>query len=161
VALAITVAFGGELDRAAAICAEARAVCEENGELWARAYALYVLAFVAMGRGDVATARELATSSLQIKEKFDDLLGIAVSVELLALIAVVTGSPAHATLLLGGADRVWQSVGLPLFGSANFAASHDQCVALCQAALGEETYAAEFARGVALTVAEVIEAAQS
>ncbi|RAS68008.1 putative ATPase [Lentzea atacamensis] len=161
VALAITAAFGGELDRAAALCTEARSVCEENGELWARAYALYVLAFIAMRRGDVVEARELATSSLRIKEKFNDLLGIAVSVELLALISVVTGSAAHAALLLGGADRVWQSVGLPLFGSAGFAAAHDQCVALCLQALGDEAYAAEFARGSAMTVAEVVAAAQS
>ena len=77
------------------------------------------------------------------------------------MISVVTGSPSHAALLLGGADRVWQSVGLPLFGSANFAASHDQCVALCLQALGEETYAEHFARGAAMTVAQVIAAAQS
>ncbi|MCG8920929.1 BTAD domain-containing putative transcriptional regulator [Lentzea sp. CC55] len=159
VALAITVAFSGQLDRAAEICAEARAVCEENGELWARAYALYVLAFVAMGRGDVAEARELATTSLHIKAKFDDLLGIAVSVELLALIAAVTGHPAHAALLLGGADRVWRSVGLPLFGSATFAASHDRCVALCRQALGDEAYGEHFARGAAMTVSAVVEVA--
>ncbi|MGW6443639.1 BTAD domain-containing putative transcriptional regulator [Lentzea sp. NPDC055074] len=161
VALAITVAFGGELDRAAEICTRARAVCEENGELWARAFALYVLAFVAMGRGDVVEARELATTSLRIKEKFHDLLGIAVSVELLALISVVTGSASHAAMLLGGADRVWQSVGLPLFGSANFAASHDQCVALCRQALGVEAYDEHFARGAAMTVTSVVAAAQS
>lgn len=161
VALAITVAFSGDFDRAAALCTEARSVCEEHGELWARAYALYVLAFVAIGRGDVAQARELATSSLRIKEKFNDLLGIAVSVELLALISVVTGSATHAALLLGGVDRVWQSVGLPLFGSANFAASHDQCVALCRQALGEEAYDEHFARGGAMTVAAVVAAALS
>ena len=108
----------------------------------------------------VAEARELATSSLRIKEQFDDLLGIAVSVELLALISVVTGSAEHAALLLGGADRVWQSVGLPLFGSANFAASHDQCVALCRQALGEG-YSEHFARGAAMTVTAVVAAAQS
>lgn len=161
VALAITVAFGGELDRAAEICAKARDVCEENGELWARAFALYVLAFVSMGRGDVAGARELAITALRIKEKFNDLLGIAVSVELLALISVVTGSASHAALLLGGADRVWQSVGLPLFGSANFAASHDQCVALCRQALGPEAYEEHFTRGAAMTVTSVVAAAQS
>ncbi|HUQ54421.1 BTAD domain-containing putative transcriptional regulator [Lentzea sp.] len=161
VALAITVAFSGDLDRATAICTEARALCEENGELWARAYALYVLAFVAMARGDVATARELATSSLRVKESFDDLLGIAVAVELLALVSVVTGSASHAALLLGGADRVWRSVGVPLFGSANFAASHDQCVALCRQALGDEAFDEHFARGAAMTVAAVVAAAQS
>ncbi|SMD21615.1 BTAD domain-containing putative transcriptional regulator [Lentzea albidocapillata] len=161
VALAIAVAFGGELDRAAEICTKARIVCEENGELWARAFALYVLAFVAMGRGDIVEARELATSSLRIKEKFNDLLGIAVSVELLALISVVTGSASHAALLLGGADRVRQSVGLPLFGSANFAASHDRCVALCRQALGPEQYEEHFSRGAAMTVPSVVAAAQS
>ena len=161
VALAITVAFSGELDRAAEICTKARLVCEENGELWARAFALYVLAFVAMGRGDVAEARELAITSLRIKEQFRDLLGIAVSVELLALISVITGSASHAALLLGGADRVWQSVGLPLFGSANFAASHDQCVTLCRQALSPEEYEEHFSRGAAMTVASVVAAAQS
>ncbi|SDH62038.1 Predicted ATPase [Lentzea fradiae] len=161
VGLAITVAFSGDFDRATAICTDARALCEENGELWARAYALYVLAFVAMGRGDIDEARELATSSLRIKETFDDLLGIAVSVELLALISAVTGATAHAALLLGGVDRVWRSVGSPLFGSATFAASHDRCVALCREALGDESYDEHFARGAAMNAAAVIAAAQS
>ena len=137
VALAITVAFGGELDRAAEICAKARAVCARRTVSCGRARSRCTS--WRSSRWDavtIAEARELATSSLRIKEKFDDLLGIAVSVELLALISVVTGSASHAALLLGGADRVWQSVGLPLFGSANFAASHDQCVALCQAGSG-------------------------
>ncbi|SDK62444.1 hypothetical protein SAMN04488074_106243 [Lentzea albidocapillata subsp. violacea] len=114
-----------------------------------------------MGRGDIVEARELATSSLRIKEKFNDLLGIAVSVELLALISVVTGSASNAALLLGGADRVRQSIGLPLFGSANLAASHNQCVALCRQALGPEQYEEHFSRGAAMTVPSVVAAAQS
>ncbi|TWP52784.1 AfsR/SARP family transcriptional regulator [Lentzea tibetensis] len=160
VALAITVAFSGELDRAEQLCVDARAECEENGEQWALAYALYVLAFVATARGDVVNARELALESLRIKARYDDLLGIAVSVELLALLAVLTGAAEQAAVLLGGADRVWQSVGLPLFGSANFAAPHEQCVMLAKQALGE-AYDAAFARGNAMTTAQVVARAQS
>ncbi|GLZ32619.1 hypothetical protein Lesp02_48070 [Lentzea sp. NBRC 105346] len=160
VALAMTVAFRGRLDEAEQLCADARRECEEYGEQWALAYALYVLAFVATARGDVEGARTLALESLRIKERFDDLLGIALAVELLALLAVLTGKADLAALLLGGADRVWRSVGLPLFGSANFASAHEQCVALARHALGDG-YEAAFARGSGMTTAQVVARAQS
>ena len=72
----------------------------------------------------------------------------------------MSGNAEHAAVLLGGADRVWQSVGLPLFGSANFASSHEQCVALARHALGD-TYELAFARGNSMTTAQVVARAQS
>lgn len=51
VELAMAVAFLGDLDAAAAICDEVREICEDHGERWALAYALYVLAYAALRRG--------------------------------------------------------------------------------------------------------------
>jgi predicted ATPase/DNA-binding SARP family transcriptional activator len=156
VALAITVAFQGDLDRAAELCEAARSVCAARGEQWARAYALYVLGFVATAKGDLVLADAHTRESLRIKHRFNDLLGIALAVELLALLAALTGQGERCTVLLGGADRIWPAIGMPLFGSANFAASHDQCVALARQAMGDAAFESAFRQGRALTTDEVV-----
>ena len=50
--LAMTAAFSGDLDRAVELCEQARTLCDEYGERWARSYAMYVLAFAAFTHGD-------------------------------------------------------------------------------------------------------------
>jgi hypothetical protein len=61
-------------------------------------------------------------------------------VELLALVTAVEGDAAEAAVLQGAAGRMWQSVGLPLFGSAQFNAPHELCEATARERLGEERY---------------------
>ncbi len=51
VELAMVVAFRGDLPQAVAICEEVATVCEDHGERWALAYALYVLAYAAHTHG--------------------------------------------------------------------------------------------------------------
>ncbi|GAB3908059.1 hypothetical protein GCM10029964_107220 [Kibdelosporangium lantanae] len=154
VALAITVAFQGDLAGAEALCAEAQAVCEANGEQWALAYAHWVLAFTAAGQGRLHRATELARESLRIKYVFHDLLGMAVAIELLALLAVSTGAPERAAVLLGCAHRIWPRVGAQLFGSDHFNATHRQCEALTRQALGALGYEVAFDQGTRLSLAE-------
>src|SRR5205085_2129482 len=57
--LAMALAFQGDLAAAVPQCEEARATCEEYGERWAKAYALYVLSFAAWagGRSEAAFER--------------------------------------------------------------------------------------------------------
>ena len=51
VELAMARAFQGDLADAVRLCEDVRQVCEDHGERWARAYALYVLAYAAWTRG--------------------------------------------------------------------------------------------------------------
>lgn len=143
VELAMAVAFGGDLDGAAEICDEVREICEDHGERWALAYALYVLAYAALQRGQTARARQMLGESLSIAHTFHDLLGTVLSLELLALVTAVEGDAAEAAVLQGAAERIWPSVGLPLFGSAHYGRPRADCEARARNVLGDARYEAQ------------------
>ncbi|MFF3887838.1 ATP-binding protein [Streptomyces sp. NPDC001914] len=138
--LAMALAFQGDMPGAVRLCEDVRGVCEDHGERWALAYALYVLAYQAQAEGDQTRARGLLEQGLGIAHGFHDLLGAVLAVELLALVTVVEGDPAEAAVLQGAASRMWPSVGLPLFGSAYYNAPHERCAALSRQELGDERY---------------------
>ncbi|MFJ8751017.1 ATP-binding protein [Streptomyces sp. NPDC102441] len=143
VELAMAVAFRGDLDAAAAICDEVREICEDHGERWSLAYAQYVLGFAALRSGASGRARRMLGESLSIAHTFHDLLGTVLSLELLALITVTEGDAVEAALLHGAADRIWPSVGLPLFGSVHYGRPRAECEERARAELGDERYEAE------------------
>ncbi|MFE1292143.1 ATP-binding protein [Streptomyces sp. NPDC058751] len=140
VELAMALAFQGDMPGAVGLCEDVRGVCEDHGERWALAYALYVLAYQAQTEGDQARARALLEQGLGIAHGFHDLLGTVLAVELLALVTVVEGDAAEAAVLQGAASRMWPSVGLPLFGSAYYNAPHERCAALARQELGDARY---------------------
>ncbi|MBP2323285.1 putative ATPase/DNA-binding SARP family transcriptional activator [Kibdelosporangium banguiense] len=156
VALAITVAFEGDLARAESLCLDARTICLANGEQWALAYAFWVLAFITASREQPVYATELARESLRIKHAFNDLLGVAVAIELLALLAVMTGDAARSAALLGAAHQIWPRVGAQLFGSAHFNATHQQCTTLTKQALGDLAFEIAFDRGASLRMVDAV-----
>lgn len=161
VELAMTVGFQGDLDGAVVICEEVREICEDHGERWALSYALYVLGFAALQRGRPARARELLGESLAISHTFHDRLGTVLTLELLALVTVVEGDAAEAALLQGAADRIWPSVGLPLFGSAHYGGPRARCEELARHELGEALYASERSAGAGLGMDAVVARALS
>ncbi|WP_199827507.1 ATP-binding protein [Streptomyces xylophagus] len=140
VELAMTRAFQGDLADAVKLCEDVRRVCEDHGERWTRAYALYVLAYVAWSEGELPHARDLLADCLGSAHGFRDLLGSVLAVELLALVTVAEGDAAEAALLQGAAGGMWPSVGLPLFGSAYYNAPHELCEAMARERLGDERY---------------------
>ncbi|MEV3932827.1 AAA family ATPase [Streptomyces sp. NPDC049944] len=143
VELGMAVAFRGDVDGATSICDEVREICEDHGERWALAYALYVLGYAALQTGTSGRARRMLGESLSIAHAFHDLLGTVLSLELLALITVAEGDAAEAAALQGAADRIWPSVGLPLFGSAHYGRPRAECEERARAELGDARYDAE------------------
>ncbi|MFJ8138033.1 ATP-binding protein [Streptomyces sp. NPDC096013] len=150
VELAMTRAFQGDLADAVKLCEDVRRVCEDHGERWTRAYALYVLAYVAWSDGELALARDLLADCLGSAHGFRDLLGSVLAVELLALVTVAEGDAAEAALLQGAAAGMWPSVGLPLFGSAYYNAPHELCEAMARERLGDARYDACVREGARL-----------
>ncbi|MFD9908555.1 ATP-binding protein [Streptomyces sp. NPDC059063] len=142
VELAMALAFQGALGDAVELCEEVRQVCEDHGERWALAYALYVLGYAAWTRGEPDLARDLVTRCLDLDHTFHDLLGTVLAVELLALFTVAEGDAAEAAVLQGVASRIWPSVGLALFGSEYFGGPHALCEAKARERLGDERYEA-------------------
>ncbi|MDT0491927.1 AAA family ATPase [Streptomyces griseus] len=159
VELAMAVAFQGDLDAAAGICEEVREVCEDHGERWALAYALYVLAYAALRRGRPERARRMLGECLSIGRTFDDLLATALSLELLALVTAVEGDAGEAAVLQGAAERIWPSVGLPLFGSVYFGRPRVECAEQVRRELGEAAYEAGLRAGRRLERAAAVERA--
>ncbi|MEW5541196.1 AAA family ATPase [Streptomyces cyaneofuscatus] len=159
VELAMAVAFQGDLDAAADICEEVRELCEDHGERWALAYALYVLAYAALRRGLPERARRMLGECLSIGRTFDDLLVTALSLELLALVTAVEGDAGEAAVLQGAAERIWPSVGLPLFGSVYFGRPRVECEEQVRRKLGDAAYEAGLRAGRRLDRAAVVERA--
>lgn len=147
VELAMAVAFRGDVPQAVRIAEEVRTICHDHGERWTLAYALYVLAYAAWLGGEVERARRLAEESLRIDHAFHDLVGAVLSLELLALVTEGEGGVYEAAVLQGAAGRLWESVGLRLFGSRHFNAPHAVCEERVRAALGEVRYAQALVEG--------------
>ncbi|RKN12662.1 ATP-binding protein [Streptomyces radicis] len=145
--LAMAIAFQGDLAGAVRLCEEARGVCDEHGERWARTYALYVLGFAAWSRGDLAEARELVEASLPAAHAFHDLVGTVLALELLAGITASEGDPAEAAVIQGAAAKVWASVGMQMFGSEYFNAPHIHCERHLRRRLGATRFRACFREG--------------
>ena len=134
--------------RARCSCARRSAeICEDHGERWALAYALYVLALRGAGPGATRPgARGCSTECAGHRRTPSTICsGSVLAVELLALVTVAEGDPAEAAVLQGAAARMWPSVGLPLFGSAYYNAPH----ALCEAAGAASSWATQRYDGAA------------
>ncbi|MFE7570883.1 ATP-binding protein [Streptomyces sp. NPDC057539] len=159
VELAMSLIFQDDLEAAVALCVEVREICEDSGERWARAYALYVLAYAAWTRDAHAEARALVTESITIHHGFNDLVGLVLAVELLALVTASEGDPAEAAVLQGAASRLWESVGPKLFGSGFFGAPRALCERRASEALGPERYAAYQGEGLGLSIGAAVERA--
>ncbi|MFF3754329.1 ATP-binding protein [Streptomyces sp. NPDC002018] len=140
--LAMALVFQGDLETAVALCTEVREICEDSGERWSRAYALYVLGYAHWTRGEHTEARALVAESVAIHHLFHDLVGLVLAVELMALVTASEGDPAEAAVLQGAASGLWESVGPPLFGSAYFSGPR----VLCERQVGEVLGPAEYAR---------------
>lgn len=87
--------------------------------------------------------------SLAIGHAFHDLLGSVLTLELLALVTAVEGDAAEAAVLQGAADRIWPSVGLPLFGSAYYGQPRARCEELARRELGNGPYESGLRAGAA------------
>ncbi|MFJ9580171.1 ATP-binding protein [Streptomyces sp. NPDC101191] len=161
VELAMARAFQGDLEGAVVLCAEVREICEERGERWTRAYALYVLGYAALNAGDHAAARELLAECLTINHTFHDLVGLVLAIELLALVTVSEGDAAEAAVLQGAAMPVWDAVGLPLFGSAHFNGARALCAGQASELLGAEGYGTWYREGEALSLDAAVDRALS
>jgi predicted ATPase/DNA-binding CsgD family transcriptional regulator len=154
--LAVTAIFMGDLDQANATCAEVCAIGEEHGEQWAYTFAIYVLALVALGRGEHEQATVYARDCLRAWRSFNFLLGIALAIEMLAWSATARGAPDQAGILLGMAGRVWPSVGFPMFGAKYYGAPHQHCEAATRQAIGDHEFEAAFRCGMAYNLDDAV-----
>ncbi|MGW2278955.1 ATP-binding protein [Streptomyces sp. NPDC001770] len=142
--------FLGDPEDAAANCREVAEICEDHGERWVRAYALYVLAYLALREGRLGQCRRMVLEALATGHRFHDLLGVAICLELLALLTVMEGDATEAAVLQGAASSIWPSVGVPVFGSAHYGTPRAECAGRARRELGDAAYDAAVRAGALL-----------
>ncbi|MET9523642.1 ATP-binding protein [Streptomyces coeruleorubidus] len=156
VELACTLGFLGEADRAVEVCERALGLCERHGEQWVRSYVLRMLALAHTVRRDWAPAERHAREALRLKLAVHDVIGIALTLDLLASIATERGDHRHAAVLLGGADRVWADIDAARWGARTLNSARRDSEERACGALGRDAFEQAHWRGGSLGLAELV-----
>ncbi|RPE41120.1 regulatory LuxR family protein [Streptomyces sp. Ag109_O5-1] len=156
VELACAHAFLGRPDRATAVCEQALRLCEAHGEDWVRSYVLRILALAHAVRADWPRAEPCARQALRRKLDVHDVIGIGLTLDLLARIADGLGAAERTAVLLGGADRVWSDIDRDRWGSTALNSARRACETSARAALGPGGYERAYGRGAAFGLAEIV-----
>ncbi|GAP49799.1 LuxR C-terminal-related transcriptional regulator [Streptomyces azureus] len=154
--LACALGFLGEADRAVEVCEEALRLCERHGEQWVRSYVLHMLALAHTVRRDWARAERHAREALRLKLALHDVIGIALTLDLLASVATERGVHRHAAVLLGGADRVWADIDAARWGARTLNSTRRDSEERACRALGREAFERAHRRGGSLGLAELV-----
>ncbi|WP_282703968.1 LuxR C-terminal-related transcriptional regulator [Streptomyces sp. CC219B] len=158
VELACALNFLGEADRAVAVCEEARRLCVRHGEEWVHSYLLRMLALACAVKRDWAQAERHARHALRLKSAVNDVIGIALTLDLLAHVATEQDGDAHerAAVLLGGADRVWADIDRDRWGAATLMTTRRASEHRAREALGGPAYQRAYRRGRALDLDRLV-----
>jgi predicted ATPase/DNA-binding CsgD family transcriptional regulator len=105
----------GEVEDASAAYTEALALSEESGETWGRSTVLWIRGVMDFDAGNLEAAQEAMRDSLRIRHSFEDRLGAAQCIEVLAWIAASREAFEPAARLLGVVHALWTSTGGRLF----------------------------------------------
>jgi DNA-binding CsgD family transcriptional regulator len=138
--------------RSAALCAECLAMCEPENAQWSMSYSLWVAGLDRWRHGDLRKSITMMRDALRLKVPFNDHLGIAQCLEVLAWITAGQRQARRAAELLGAAHMVWRSIGTSLPGLGHLADPHDRCETRLREALGDEAFTEAYARGSGFTL---------
>ncbi|MEU9173947.1 LuxR C-terminal-related transcriptional regulator [Streptomyces sp. NPDC048420] len=156
VELACALGFLGHADRAVEVCQKTLLLCEEHGEEWVRSYVLRMLALAHTVKQDWPRAERYARDALRLKLAVNDLIGLALTLDLTARIAMERGAHERAAVLLGGADRAWVVVDEGRWGSAALNSSRRETEDRALGALGRAAFVPAYDRGAGLTLTELV-----
>ena len=150
----------GELDQAVGLCAECLRRCDELGDQWARATALWVRGAARWLAGENAAAIEDVLACLRIKEQLGDQHTIAMSFDLLSVCLVATEDFARAAVLLGAGEKLWEVLNAPVLMGPAYAGIRDSARATARSALGAERFAVLSAHGSAMPLSAALAVAK-
>lgn len=137
----------GRIDEAVAVLHHVMADCDRHGEQWSRAFADYMCARAELARGRVEAAFEHGRASWLTKRRLDDSLGMAVALDVLAAAAVAAGDARRTAHLLGLAQQLWDTLGVPQLGVSEWTAARRSCEEQARGALGDDVYTTVFRDG--------------
>jgi DNA-binding CsgD family transcriptional regulator len=148
VQLATVHATLGDPEQAMACAEECITLSEAVSERWCAALARWVQALVQWQLGHASRARTYARDVLRLKAPFGDLMGLAMSVEVVAWAESEAGRSADAARLLGAAQVALASIGASLFG--HLLEDHARCLARTREALGDPAFTRALDEGAAM-----------
>lgn len=144
------------IDEAVALFEEGKATCAALGERWALSWAEWHLAVVYWKVGKYSEALAELNDCLRIKRDLGDQLGISSCAEVLAWAAASSGDYRRAAVLFGGAGRLWDALGKPLYGFKKLLNWRTEAMEKSRTALGERAYEAAEQRGARMSSRELI-----
>ena len=144
----------GDLERAGALYGEALHRYRELGDRGGVAFALTHLGRLARRQGEPARAEALLREGLQISWQIGEQRMLTEGIEGLAEVACDGGAAVLCARLLGAAEALRETTGIPL--PAVHAPAIARCVATARAALGEGGFAAARGEGRALAPDQVL-----
>ncbi len=143
----------GDLDRAAIRFEEAHHAIRAVGNTYGIGFVLSNLAKVARDQGEYGRSAALYAESLALRYQQGEKPSMAGGLRGLASIAAATKQYVRAARLWGAAEALNETIGAP---SPQPRARALQAIEQTRAALGDETFAAAWAAGRALTLAEAM-----
>ncbi|MGW4330756.1 LuxR C-terminal-related transcriptional regulator [Nocardia sp. NPDC004573] len=154
--LAIVYAHGRD-PRACVTARRAIELADRCGEQWTKSYAVWALAYDPLVRDDYDQAMASAHAALEIQREFNDHVGTALMIELLAWTAAARGEYRHAARLLGAIHTMWRRIGTSIaaFGPG-MVEQHATCERVVSDALPEATVHAERVGGEGLDHGQAI-----
>jgi len=158
-ALADAVLARGETGRAATLLEESLVLFRGLKHIWGMSQTLTRLGSMACGADEDSRASVLYAESLDLVLQWGSSSHAAVSLEGLARVAVMRDRPERAARLCGMAEALREEIRVPLSLTDRLPtarADHDCTVAAARAALGEEAFAAAWAKGHAMHFDEAI-----
>ncbi|MER5429810.1 LuxR C-terminal-related transcriptional regulator [Streptomyces sp. NPDC002588] len=155
VELACALAFLGRPDEAVEVCEETRRLCLAHGERWVLSYVERILALAHREKGDPERAEAHARAALRLKLAVHDVVGMGLTLDLLARIAADRAAHERAALLLGGADRTWEDVDRDRWGADCLLATRRAAEDRVREAIGPAAFRRAYDRGSALALPEL------
>jgi predicted ATPase/class 3 adenylate cyclase len=149
----------GDDDRATVLLQESLALSRELGDKLNSAAALCNLGFVETRQGRYDRAAAFYRESLGLYQDLGSALGIAECLAGQARVVVAMGQADLAVRLLGAAEAVRTARGALIPPSDR--SDHERTVAAARALLGEEAFAAAWAHGEVMSLADAVRAAMT
>lgn len=156
------VCYGFRGDSATAITRHELCITKANqaGERYMRALAVAGLGEQALSAGDLDRADALFRESIRLKRELRDRMGIAVGLDSLGRTATAQGNGGRAALLLGAAERIWDTVGMSETGNPfAFAPTRSDGIQQTRRLLGKHGFREQFRRGSQLGLDDAVKLA--
>ncbi len=151
----------GDHDRAVARLEESLALNRELEDRRGIAMSISCLGLTELSRGERERAAAPFEEALRLLQGRGDRVGIAYSLLGLAGVAVSRGRPARAARLWGASEALREAIGFPLTPFARHHSDYEGSLAVARARLDEQSFAAAWSEGRAMTPEQAIEYALS